>query len=613
MENLIDLLKNSQPKKIIYFGDESKEKTNEFISSINKSKLETYSFFEKRTEVFIVDNFDNKNLLNDYNSIRNHWDKVVDILLLNKDGYKFVIQEEYDNEVDLVVIENSSLSADELEIKFEKITNLSNVLVSTENYENISNHITNEDTVESADNIFDTQKVHNGYINFYLPFFQKITNPKNILEIGIHEGKSLKLLSHYFPTSVIHGIDFDDCSKLNSEKIKTYVGNQENREDLKKITEYIGEKFDVIIDDGGHMMKGQQISLGYLFNKLEDGGIYIIENLQTSRLPQLGTVTNNDIITTLDMLYNFKSTKKIISNHISEEEKNYLQDKIDDIQIWSQTPEQNLTVTCVIRKKIGFADYSNKLVNMKNFDIAITTFSLRFDFLNDLVSKIRNMGITNNILICVNGEKNGNFDESYRKNILSLCLSHNNVYPIFFIEVRGLSKMWNTCIVHSPNEDVLILNDDIILNTDDIFKTVLNHINSSDYGGLTKINNTFSYFVTNKKVINNLGYFDERLLGFGEEDGDITFRFHESYNKEIQNIWTNGVQNIVSDIRHEFITPGVGKYSLFNRKFMFEEKYLRHDSELEFRGMFDYPCFKNLEDINLYPYEKFFLENKNLL
>jgi hypothetical protein len=119
--------------------------------------------------------------------------------------------------------------------------------------------------------------------------------------------------------------------------------------------------------------------------------------------------------------------------------------------------------------------------------------------------------------------------------------------------------------------------------------------------------------VANKLIIDKLGYFDERLLGFGEEDGDITFRFYELYGKDIQNIWVNGVQNIVSDIRHGFITPGVGKYSMFNRKYIFEEKYKKNESENGFRGMFDYPCDKILSDKNIYPYEKFFLDNKKFL
>ena len=104
---------------------------------------------------------------------------------------------------------------------------------------------------------------------------------------------------------------------------------------------------------------------------------------------------------------------------------------------------------------------------MNNFDIGITTFSLRYDFVESLVKSIRTLGIDNNIFLCINGEKDSNFSEEYRQKILSLCLNYKNVFPIFFVETRGLSKMWNTLLIHSTKEDVLLLNVCVVksLNT----------------------------------------------------------------------------------------------------------------------------------------------------
>lgn len=250
---------------------------------------------------------------------------------------------------------------------------------------------------------------------------------------------------------------------------------------------------------------------------------------------------------------------------------------------------------------------------MNNFDIGITTFSLRFDFVETLIMKIRNLGVKNNIFLCVNGEKDGEFNEEYRKKILNLCYNNSNVFPIFFVEVRGLSKMWNTLIIHSVKDDILLLNDDVELLTDNIFEVVSKHINSEEYYGLSKINGTFSFFVVNKHLIDELGYFDERLLGFGEEDGDITYRIIHNKNKDVFNLYAQGIHNIVSDIRHTHINPGIGKYSLFNRKFIFEEKYNCNNPKSDISGMFGMPCDKVLFDSEQYPYEKFFLKNKKYL
>jgi hypothetical protein len=248
-----------------------------------------------------------------------------------------------------------------------------------------------------------------------------------------------------------------------------------------------------------------------------------------------------------------------------------------------------------------------------NFDIGITTFSLRFNFVETLVKKIRDLGVENNIYLCINGEKESSFNEDYRKNILSLCLSQPNVFPIFFVETRGLSKMWNTLIIHSTKENTLILNDDIDLVNENMFDVVSEHIESSEYYGLSKINDTFSYFVINKILIDELGYFDERLIGFGEEDGDITYRMISKKGKDVYRLYVQGVYNIVSDIRHEHIKPGVGKYSWFNRDFTFNKKYNCQNAISGISGMFGMVCDPILTDEKLYPYEKFFKENKEKL
>jgi hypothetical protein len=47
-------------------------------------------------------------------------------------------------------------------------------------------------------------------------------------------------------------------------------------------------KFDIIIDDGSHMMDHQIVTLNRLFRHLNDGGIYVIEDVCTSYWPAYG-------------------------------------------------------------------------------------------------------------------------------------------------------------------------------------------------------------------------------------------------------------------------------------------------------------------------------------
>jgi len=244
------------------------------------------------------------------------------------------------------------------------------------------------------------------------------------------------------------------------------------------------------------------------------------------------------------------------------------------------------------------------------FTIGITTFSKRFGFIVKLINQIR-QHTDNKIILIINGEKDGNFNEEYRVGVLNLCLSYQNVFPIFFTETRGLSKLWNTGLVASDTDNILMLNDDIEIHSSDIFEVTQAHIESKMFNGLTKINGSFSHFIANKVIMDQVGYFDERLLGFGEEDGDISFRLLKR-NIKINDISIGGVDNIISPIRHDHIKPGIGKYSNFNREYIYSKKY-RPNMSSPYKGMFDTPMDQLLEDTNQYPYEKFFRENKDKL
>ena len=171
--------------------------------------------------------------------------------------------------------------------------------------------------------------------------------------------------------------------------------------------------------------------------------------------------------------------------------------------------------------------------------------------------------------------------------------------------------MWNTLLIHSTKEDLLILNDDINVSSNNMFEVVSNHIKSPEYFGLSIINNTFSFFVANKKFMHDLGYFDERLLGFGEEDGDIMYRLNKQTGKRIFRLNAGGLENIVSDIRHEQIKSGVGKYSFFNRDYIFNQKYKCDGNIYYFPEGIE--CEQILSDTQQYPHETFFRENKEKL
>lgn len=243
-----------------------------------------------------------------------------------------------------------------------------------------------------------------------------------------------------------------------------------------------------------------------------------------------------------------------------------------------------------------------------NYTIGITTFSARLDYLTKLLEQIRFFTKVP-IIITINGEKDGKLSDDYMGKLFELFTKHKQIYPIFFQEIRGLSKMWNTIVVHSVTENVLILNDDIEIHNNTVFEMVESLSLNPDFNSLCKFNGSFSHFLVKKECMEKIGFFDERLLGFGEEDGDISYRLIKN-NMDLHNFGASGLINIVSNVRQGEVKSGIGKYSKFNRDFIYEQKYTPGDG---IKGMFDTPMIESLTNENLYPYETFFRNNKSKL
>lgn len=138
------------------------------------------------------------------------------------------------------------------------------------------------------DNVFRKYKIDKYfggiYGHNYEPFYDMILRNKrdeykNILEIGVATGGSLKMWKEYFPNSYIYGWDIIDESHLIDDRIKTFMIDQGKEEQINIFFKYNNVEFDFVIDDGSHMPNDQIISLFNIFQKLKSGGIYIVEDM----------------------------------------------------------------------------------------------------------------------------------------------------------------------------------------------------------------------------------------------------------------------------------------------------------------------------------------------
>ena len=248
------------------------------------------------------------------------------------------------------------------------------------------------------------------------------------------------------------------------------------------------------------------------------------------------------------------------------------------------------------------------------YSIVITTFDKRFESdLIPLVTSIKTLRPSVEIILTVNGPCRSHFDQVYRSKLMKFLANWDEVYPTLFPEFQSLAKMWNRGVLTASHERVLILNDDLKIPLDgemsffDHFESALEVAPETFI-----INGSFSHFVVSKKEVMEVGFFDERLLGLGEEDGDFYWRYHEKFNREIPEIDIELIDNIHSDVTDSGYTKGIRTASQFNRDFIKKTKY----KDILFggyRGMFDKRVKKLLQDEVQYPYESFYRDNKDLL
>lgn len=198
------------------------------------------------------------------------------------------------------------------------------------------------------------------FTEIYDEYFHKFIDKNvNILEIGIQDGSSLKMWNEFFNNPNIIGLDISDKSMFDNENVKTYIVDQSNEESINNFKQNINIEFDIIIDDGSHHMRDQQLTLGILFPYLKSGGIYVLEDLHTSLCDPNTMVYGRPIEiysdrsnTTLEFL----KKKPYKSVYLDDEKNQFLVKHINNVNIFDvhnplvPNEYKNRSVTSIIEK-----------------------------------------------------------------------------------------------------------------------------------------------------------------------------------------------------------------------------------------------------------------------
>jgi SAM-dependent methyltransferase len=103
---------------------------------------------------------------------------------------------------------------------------------------------------------------------------------KNVIEIGVLGGGSIKLWHDFFENATIYGVDINlnniRYNFASNNRVTLIQGDINNDDILNSLPPSV----DIIIDDGSHLLEDQINTYKKLFPLLRPGGIYIIEDIQ---------------------------------------------------------------------------------------------------------------------------------------------------------------------------------------------------------------------------------------------------------------------------------------------------------------------------------------------
>lgn len=142
-----------------------------------------------------------------------------------------------------------------------------------------------QELIESDTSFARTDKDRHGYVPIYESLFERFRDTAlPILEIGIGNGGSARVWSLYFPNAKIHGVDIRHEPEWIPSSLCFHHGNAAETDFLASVAKC--GPFAIVIDDGGHRGHEQEASFRALWPFVVPGGLYVIEDLHASYMPE---------------------------------------------------------------------------------------------------------------------------------------------------------------------------------------------------------------------------------------------------------------------------------------------------------------------------------------
>tara|TARA_Y100000590_G_scaffold468435_1_gene651201 strand:- start:1888 stop:2706 length:819 start_codon:yes stop_codon:yes gene_type:complete len=197
---------------------------------------------------------------------------------------------------------------------------------------------------------FNSYKLEHGYEEFYHDNFKNIKDKKlDILEIGTAKGDSLASFFFYFPNSNLIGVDNNPFrTRYKSNRIRIIYADISSKNILNNLSNHLGQKFDLIIEDCSHRLIDQILCFSENFKNLKKGGMYVVEDLNFPEIHKMYNPTN-EAIDLKSILIKINKGEDISSKFIKNEDLKAIKKEIESIK-FSKGIGENSEIVFIKRK-----------------------------------------------------------------------------------------------------------------------------------------------------------------------------------------------------------------------------------------------------------------------
>ena len=222
--------------------------------------------------------------------------------------------------------------------RFKKKKNLDKLIIEYDNLNDLFNYF-GSDKGTYIKNPYNKKsdfiKGH-GFAKYYELHLENLKQKKfNLLEIGTWKGASAASFCKYFQNANIVSIDRNFKIQFSSSRLYFYNCNTTKTEEVLSLVKILNKKnfnkFDIIIDDGSHLLSDIIKNFVFFFKFLNPGGFYIIEDYNHPKYFDYlkDTSLNEPFID--EILFHLEKKKNFNSAHFIRDEQNKLFNDINKI------------------------------------------------------------------------------------------------------------------------------------------------------------------------------------------------------------------------------------------------------------------------------------------